>query len=746
MRALLVANAAALLHAASSTAWEMNTFQDFSKARFENCSLSRDGRVTLAPKLDLLFSSEQTVVWSVAQAPNGDTYLGTGHKGRLYRVDKAGRGELVWQSGEAEIFAVAVDLAGRVFAATSPNGKIYRLESGGKAQEYFNPGAKFIWSMAAGKDGMLYAATGDEGKVFRVTAQGRGEVYYETGQTHATSLALDLQGRVLVGTEPNGILYRVSAKDKAFVLHDANFAEIRAIVAAADGTVYAAAMGGSAAKQATAATAQTGQTAGTTPSVTTTITVTDTDAAAQGGTDIKPKPPQQTQQQQQQQATATTATTATVDYPGVERSAIFKILPDNTVEQIWVSKEENAYDIAQAGAAIYIATDNQGRVYRLDSDRKVTLVSETRENEVTRMLPQSTGVLMATGELGKLFRLGDSTAAAGSIESPVHDATTVARWGRLSWRADSCRGCGLTFRTRTGNSARPDKTWSEWSDPAVDPSGTPIASPNARYVQWKAEIRGGGADSPVLDSVRLAYLPQNAAPLMKSVTVSAQVAAAPAAKPAVTSPTAAYSVTVTDTGDASATSATGTLTQPITRAANEQIVISWVAEDSDGDRLTYSLHFRGEGDAQWRPLKLNFGEAAHVLDAEAFADGRYWFRVTVSDRVANAPGQAREAEMASAPVLVDRTPPSITLGPPVGNANALEIRADVRDTGSPLKGAEYSVDAGPWTPLAALDGVTDSPNESFLIRLDPAPAGSHMLVVRAYDSGNNAGVAKIAIQ
>ncbi len=99
-------------------------------------------------------------------------------------------------------------------------------------------------------DGALYVGTGDQGKVFRVDAAGKGEVYYETGQSHITGLAVDSQGRLLAGTEPNGILYRISAKDKAFVLYDANLPEIRAIVPMPDGTVYAAALGGSVAKQA----------------------------------------------------------------------------------------------------------------------------------------------------------------------------------------------------------------------------------------------------------------------------------------------------------------------------------------------------------------------------------------------------------------------------------------------------------------------------------------------------------------
>ena len=179
-----------------------------------------------------------------------------------------------------------MDKKGVVYAGTSPDGKVYRIENG-QATEYFAPKARYIWSLAVADDGTLYVGTGDQGKIFRVTSAGNGELWYETGQSHITGLAVDSQGRLLAGSEPNGILYRISAKDKAFVLYDANLPEIRAIVPMPDGTVYAAALGGSVAKRAQSA-AQAAQGAGGTgavPATTTTITV---EAQAGPGGEIKP--------------------------------------------------------------------------------------------------------------------------------------------------------------------------------------------------------------------------------------------------------------------------------------------------------------------------------------------------------------------------------------------------------------------------------------------------------------------------
>jgi hypothetical protein len=48
--------------------------------------------------------------------------------------------------------------------------------------------------------------------------------------------------------------------------------------------------------------------------------------------------------------------------------------------------------------------------------------------------------------------------------------------------------------------------------------------------------------------------------------------------------------------------------------------------------------------------------------------------------------------------------------------------------------------------VEAADGVTDSPREQFHIVLEKLRAGVHLLVVRAYDTANNAGLAKVVIR
>ncbi len=741
---------ATALWSSGTTVWEMNSYTDFLRGRFDGVSLSREGRLSLAPKVDTVFSSDQPVIWSLAQGPGGVLYAATGHRGRVYRIDPSGSSSLLFTADQPEVFAIAVDSAGAVYAGTSPDGKVYRIQDG-HAAEYFAPKAKYIWSLAVGADGALFVGTGDQGKIYRVTAPGQGELYYDSGQSHITGMAVDPQGRLLAGTEPNGILYRISAKDKAFVLYDASLPEIRSIVPMTDGSVYIAALGGSVAQRMQSATqASQGMNGGDVTGVaTTTITV-----EAQAGPGGEIKPPDTKQARPGGLATpaapqVSTQFTPVVDVSGIEKSAVYRINPDNTVETLWSSKEEDVYDLLVLEKQLLFATDENGRIYGLTPDRRVTLVAETNQGETTRLLPSEHSVLAATANMGRIFRLGEGPGTSGSYEAPVHDSGTASRWGGLSWRADVPAGCSLVFHTRSGNSAKPDRTWSDWSEPLTAPSSSRISSPNARYIQWKVEMAGAGGVTPILNSVTLAYLPQNSPPVVRSINVVTQaVAVNQPSKPTAGASTAPYTVTVTDSGDTSGSSSTstGTPTETLPRASQQQITISWQADDPDGDKLIYNLYFRTEDESQWLPLRSGLHDNSLTFDADILADGKYFFRVVASDREANPPASAREAQMTSAPVLIDNTPPVVTIGTVRYSGGNAHVEFEAVDAASSLRRCEYSLDAAEWVPMEAADGVIDSPREKFVLDLTGVAPGEHLLVLRVADSANNNGLAKVLLK
>ena len=66
---------------------------------------------------------------------------------------------------------------------------------------------------------------------------------------------------------------------------------------------------------------------------------------------------------------------------------------------------------------ILFSTDQDGRIYGLAPDRRVTLVTQTNEGETTRLLPSEHSVLAATGNMGRIFRLGEGRRPVGLLRS-----------------------------------------------------------------------------------------------------------------------------------------------------------------------------------------------------------------------------------------------------------------------------------------------------------------------------------------
>ena len=514
--------------AAGTRSWELSSYGDFLGGTFKNVALDREGSLRVAPSLDAVYESDQAVVWSLARSDDGSVYFGTGHQGAVFHVSPSGQGKLLWKAPEIEVFAVARGPDGLLYAGTSPNGKVYKISEDGEGSEFFDPGQKYIWSLLFDGEGRLIVATGDGGRIYRVTPDGKGEVWFESGQRHVISLCLGAGGTVLAGTDPEGVLYRVR-DGGAFALYDSDLPEVRSIVVASDGAVYFAAMGGGMDRLLQAI-----------PSQQAAVQVQATAATSQAGVQVGTP----------QVASRVTYAQPQVVYAG-ERSALMRLIEGQAVEKIWSSNEENILGLAtETGGSpgVLFATDREGRVYRTGPDRKLSLLSQTGKAQMTSMLRASNGVLVGSAHGGELFRLGSKPAAEGVFETAPRNTNGVSRWGSLSWKGDVPDGSSLEISTRSGNTYRPDGSWSDWSEALAGRDGSQVPSPPARFLQWRATLRGEAR----LDSVRVHYLPQNSAPVVKSLNIVPEAPKASGSGSAGSSDTtSSYSITVSASGSSS---------------------------------------------------------------------------------------------------------------------------------------------------------------------------------------------------
>ena len=553
------------------------------------------------------------------------------------------------------------------------------------------------------------------------------------------SLALasgdDSGDQLIAGTEPNGLLYRISPAGKGFVIYDAPQSEIRSVLAGADGSIYATAMGG---PQDRRIRVRGGQQGGRQAPVRTATTITvrasedspfpGPGGPGGGGGQQDPQGDGNARVTVQSVQPTGTRQVVRVGEGGRTRNALLRVWPDSTVETLWDSANETVFDVLVSGEKVLFSTDQRGRIYELTPDRRVSLLTETGQGETTRLIPFGDSVLAMTANVGKVFRLGTRPAAMGSFESEVKDAGTIAGWGQIRWTGEVSAGAALELYTRSGNSSRPDATWSEWSEAYRQANGERISSPSARYLQWKAVLRSSADRSPVLREVIVAYLPRNRSPKISDIRVTPRSERRSGGG-------GGQQVTIVNAGRGRGTqrgfSGVGAARGQNTRGMD----IRWTANDPDQDELAYSLYFRGEAENEWKLLEENVRTSPYALEDDVLPDGRYRLKVVASDAGANAAETFRSAETFSAPFLVDGTPPLVEDAQTSRGPGSATVRFQVRDAASVLTRAEYALDADSLKPLLSEDGIIDSQGETFTITVNPLDGREHLVTVRGVRCG-----------
>ncbi len=731
-RAAAVFVACAALHAGDTRFWSQDEYADFEKGDVKKLSLRSDGLITLAPQSRELFDTSLAYLWAIARDSKGVLYLGGGPNAKLYRVRPGDKGELAAELEGLAVQAIAIDAKDRVYAATSPDGKVYRLAGGAKPEVFFDPKTKYIWGLAFDAAGNLYVATGDPGEVYRVTPDGKGAVFFHADETHVRSMTLDAKGNLIVGTEPRGLVMRVSPAGDGFVLYQMPKTEVTAVAAAADGAIYAAAVGGKSAPAAPAP-APPPQ---LTPAVTATVSV-----VAPGA------PPQPAPRR-----VAGLPATLTPPTGVTGGSDVYRIEPDGDPERIWTDSRDVVYAIGfdDEGRAI-LGTGNHGGVYRVETPFLYSALLTTASTQVTAFASGPGGRLYAvTGNVGKLYEIGPGLEHEGTLESDVFDAALFSQWGRLTFEA-RLDGGRVALATRSGNLDQPQQNWSPWSAALADPKGAPVASPAARFLQWKATLTANAEGrSPQLESVDVAYLPKNLAPRVEQIEITPANYKFPAVVTLLAAGSQPQALTLPPLGGHRPPAAPApSLEPPPTSTPAMQwdkgwMGARWVASDPNGDSMTYSVEIRGKGETDWKPLKQKVAEKYCSWDSTAFPDGEYRLRIIASDAPSNPPADALTGQLVSDTFTIDNTPPRISGLSATRNGGKLDLRWHAADALSNIAKAEYSLDGGDWTLAAPVTKLSDSLELDYVLALDAGP-GEHTIAIRVEDDCANQAVDKVVV-
>lgn len=692
------------IQASEPSIWSVNSRADVLRGDARGVSISDNGTITVAPRLTEVFRTEQSFIWSSAVDAGGNVYLGTGADGKIFKVDASGKGALFYDTNELNVSALALGRNGEIYAGTSPDGKVYRIEPSGAASVYFDPKEKYIWSLAVLADGSLAVGTGENGKIYKVrsaNAAPDASVLFDTSETHIISLAADRSGNLYAGTDANGLVLRFGADGKPFALLDSPLREIHEIAVGADGSVYALALGESTASTATATPAATPESA--------TVSV------------EKPNPMQPEQPAKSR-----------YDLTGA-KSAVYRILPDGN-DILWSSANVTGFSLFAQTGGVFLGTSDKGRIYSVTNDGRETLVLQSDEGQVSTIKANGQNIIATTSNQGKLYRFGAETNAEGTYDSAVLDAKAVSNWGRIWWRSSG----NVSIQTRSGNTEKPNETWSAWSAAATDAKGAQIASPKARFMQWRAVLKNQAS----LAETNVSFLPRNIAPEVLTVQILPSNVGLAANPPIQIDPNIEISGLDPQLF--------GIQIAPIPPRRVYQrgaTALQWTAEDRNGDKLVYSIFYREASEANFKLLKENLTDNFFTIDGQSLADGRYIFKIVARDSLSNPANLALSGERASEPVDIDNTAPTVAaVGTPQVSGDNARVTFEATETTGFINRAEYSVNGGTWQAVYADDGISDSTRERYTFDVALKTPGEYSITLRVFDSSGNAGNARAIVR
>jgi len=706
------------------------TQEDLEKGKALGISIDALGQMRLAPAVRELMRASVPYLWCAASDIQGGIYIGGGNPALVLRVTEKSKPDTVFTGAEVAVFAMAL-AQNNLYIATAPDGQIYRQSvplGREKAQPFFKPEAKYIWCIAPRQDGALYVATGEPGRVYLVQPNGKAEIFFQSEEKHIRSLALDKNsGTLYAGSSGNGYLYCLTAAGAVSVLYDAAFPEIHQLAIGRDGAVYAAAAGE----------------AKTPPG----LVPTPVAHVESNEPDEEEGPPIIISASSEDQPQLPPAIVAS-GQAGKSAGAVYRCNQDGMVKTLWNSRQDRIHAmLLETSGSLLIGTGDQGRVYRLADDGARTLLFQLESSQITSILAGLNDTyLLTTANAGTLQMMQPAAREKGEYLSDVIDAKVPSQWGAVNWQTPAVTPSGegqARLFTRSGNTGKPDKTWSDWAAVQGPATGGAIASSSARFLQWKLEMTSSGKTSAVVKRVQVSYLQKNVAPEVTAINIYNPGEAFPEAKEQ-----AANHLSNGQDGGSP-----GVKSIPLPESGRKTFQkgaqsIGWQARDENNDRLIYRIEIRAVGENAWRELAKDYAGTVYTWDSQALPDGEYQIRITASDQRSNPPSLALASEKVSEIFIVDNTPPEIKNLVVQKSGAQWQASFEAVDQLSRLKEAWYAVDADKWQLIYPVDNVADQRRETFQFTLaaNPAPTATSILAVKVIDANGNSGFGKVMIK
>ncbi|HOP79754.1 MAG TPA: hypothetical protein PLZ21_04230, partial [Armatimonadota bacterium] len=663
---------------------------------------------------------------------------------------------------ESYVWCVIPDGNGGVFAGTGDNGIVYRIDETGTSSVFCETGEMEVHSLVMDSKGNLYAATSPNGRIYRISGDGQKELVFDAPERYAVTLAADSKDNIYVGVGDSGMVYRISPEGGVIQFAELPNSSVLVLATDKQDNVYAG-------------TGKGGVVFRITPGgLVTPLYNSAEKSIASLGVDSKGNIYAGT---------------------GEEKGIIYRISPSGTVKPVFDKAPKALSLTIDTQDSVYVVSDES--IYKILPDEKVMSL-DTR-----RAATQFISITIDPN--GRIFAGAANSAAvysslpmtAGTFESSVYDAGLKSQWSTISWIGNVPEGTSIEVQTRSGNIAKPDSSWSEWSPAYTNAFSQQIVSPAARYIQYRAIMKTTNGFTPVLRQVSITGLTENRVPVVK----------------------------INEPGQGAAIS--------------KSVEIKWTGEDPDKDTLSYDLFYSGDGGNTWLPLDGDFKQvqtettapqqqqqtppqggvgmeiniegpnipdpdemlaqltaelekhpeippeikqqmleqapaaiAKAVAEAKAkqqgdkpeqekqpeqkestvttkqttykwdttkVPDGVYMIKVVANDRASNPVGYLTAEDILD-PIVVANTAPQLVVMKrqiKVNDDKTATINGYVNNSFIPITGVQYKVDDGDWMGAASVDGIYNSASEYFTIQTKALKAGKHKVEIKAIDAAGN---------
>lgn len=585
-----------------SLAWVQAGAAEFLKGKFEGALVASNGEVRVAPRVRKIAQTNDPFIWSIAGDSNGNSYLGTGlsssNRARILRVDSDGKQSVFWEGSGAAVTALTIDKTGNLYAGITPGGRLLRITPEGETQLLHQSAQTFIWALEWSGENLLLGTGGGQGEVIQIPDAATASA--PAGKTIGTTLLTLPQKHVRALAVRGTELFLGTGSEGVLYRYEQESKRLEALWQAG-----------------TAATAANSE------------------------------------------VLALAAMPDALYFGSSLNGTVYRWSTENGVETVYPSPQKTIYALAGTpDGHIYAATGESGIVYQIrpakkPSETRVARALEPDQRQALALAAVGDALLIGTGNSAAVYRLETHNEGSGYYLSPVFDSKNSVRWGMLRFV-----GHGVRIETRTGNTAKPDSSWSSWQAPIANSfDELSIASPAARYLQYRAILQNPESTS----SERTSEESTSAASLSRVEIVYRTANTAPE-----------VALTLPQGGE----------------FWMGKKKVTWTGKDADKDTLQYQVDISQDQGKTWEPLHDKPLKAlSYDWDTTQYPDGSYRLRITADDALSNAE-EAKSSEVFSLPFIIDNTAPTL-LARLEKTETGWHLSAEATDVLSPISGAEW---------------------------------------------------------